>query len=109
MNTEKINLRKQDLTVGEVVPWQVFSDDGRLMLNEGQPVSSDDQINVLLSHGAWRKEDIVDVIELEEIGLAIGETSILERLDAFKTRFNDFLSTVAQGNDGSPMPELSAI
>jgi HD-GYP domain-containing protein (c-di-GMP phosphodiesterase class II) len=96
---ENISLTEEDLKVGEKVPWAIYSSDGRMLLNSGQQVSSEDKLKILLSLGACRKPD-VEQAQVEEEAPGEGEAEnlpILERLDDLASRVSDFLTELALG------------
>ncbi|MBI3230297.1 MAG: HD domain-containing protein [Burkholderiales bacterium] len=49
----KKKIREHDLTVGEAVPWDVFSEEGELLVRKGHVVSSVKQLDILIKRGLY--------------------------------------------------------
>lgn len=51
------------MAVGEPLPFRVFDAQGRLLLNEGQKVLNDSQLQALVDRGAWVERSAVAALE----------------------------------------------
>lgn len=63
---KKIQLQASDLSIGAPLPWPVYAEDGELLLNKGQSLSSEHQKHILLTRGLYRQASQNEVNELEK-------------------------------------------
>lgn len=54
MKTQPIRVKKNDITLGEALPWDLFDSQGFLMLRRGFTISPDRQVDGLLNRGLYR-------------------------------------------------------
>jgi HD-GYP domain-containing protein (c-di-GMP phosphodiesterase class II) len=55
---DPIAIKREDLVVGEPVPWRLFDREQRLLAKEGMVITSERQIEALLMRGAMRYETV---------------------------------------------------
>lgn len=58
---QKIKLDKNELIVGKPLPWSVYGNDGKLLLDQGHTLSSEKQIENLLVRGVLREPTIEEL------------------------------------------------
>jgi HD-GYP domain-containing protein (c-di-GMP phosphodiesterase class II) len=51
----KVQLRADELLVGQPLPWAIYGPDGELLLNQGEKISTDYQKYILLTRGVFRE------------------------------------------------------
>ena len=54
---DTIKIKAGEIVVGNTLPWPVYDKNRRLLLNEGELISSQGQLQVLLEHGLYRENN----------------------------------------------------
>lgn len=52
---EIVKVKAGEIAIGNALPWPVYDDNQRLLLNEGEVITSQIQLQVLLEHGLYRE------------------------------------------------------
>ena len=55
---EKVKLRSRDLTVGEAIPWSIYDEAGRLLLQKGEIIPTVQKIDTIMMIGGYRHEEV---------------------------------------------------
>jgi len=74
---EKIKVKAEEIAVGHALPWPVYDGHQRLLLNRGEIITSDHQLQVLIEEGLYR-EDTSGQRRAQD-------SSIEDKLNPFKT------------------------
>lgn len=67
------------IVVGEALPFRVLDDPGRLLLNQGQVVSTERQFEQLVERGAWVERPLVEKARAERAAAAGKPVIVAER------------------------------
>lgn len=54
-------IKHHEIKIGEAIPWSVYDDEGRLLLNEGNVIPSAKILSAILEHGAYRVANLNDI------------------------------------------------
>jgi HD-GYP domain-containing protein (c-di-GMP phosphodiesterase class II) len=71
------------MAVGEPLPFRVFDALGRLLLNEGQKVLSDAQLEALVERGAWVERSAVAALEAARVAPAAATPTAARAMSVF--------------------------
>lgn len=102
------------MSVGEPLPFRVFDALGRLLLNEGQKVLSDSQLEALVERGAWVERGAVAALEAARVArvaaapAATRAVSLFDRWEQVAWDLDRLLKAVIAGQQaGSELSEFA--
>jgi HD-GYP domain-containing protein (c-di-GMP phosphodiesterase class II) len=100
---KKIPLNPADLQVGRPLPWPVYAADGTLLLQQGQVILNDRQMQALLERGLYRDQQPDEVTPEPPAG------SAFDQLDGFKSQVWEALKTLRDGLPGNHAGTLNTV
>lgn len=53
---EKIKVTAEEIAIGHALPWPVYDDHQRLLLNKGETITTEHQLHVLIEQGLYRED-----------------------------------------------------
>ncbi|HEY4732644.1 MAG TPA: hypothetical protein VIH66_05305, partial [Gammaproteobacteria bacterium] len=53
---EKVKVKAEEIAVGHALPWPVYDDNQRLLLNKGETIATEHQLHMLIEQGLYRED-----------------------------------------------------
>ena len=101
-----IKLTEHDIQLGMQLPWPIYGADGVVLLHEGQTISSEKKLSVLLSCGACRQPTSE---ELENLAQDSKKLSPYEKLEKIKIRNHEMLQGINRGDGSNYYNEINTL
>jgi len=101
-----IKLTDHDIKLDMRVPWPIYGADGRMLLHEGQTISSKKILDVLLSCGACRAptpEEIPNIVQDSP------KRPLYQRLEGIKIRNHEMLQGINRDDGSNFSGEITAL
>lgn len=92
--TERVKVEADEIQVGEPLPWAVFDQGGRLLLQEGVVIATGKQLAVLLEKGLYRTRE---VIAPPPVMQDFSAASPFELIGIYKAQLQSLLSGISGG------------
>ncbi len=86
-------IKKNELIAGQSLPWSVYSNEGKLLLDQGQVISNEKQIERLLAIGVFREPTAEEILK-EGKSTDVNEDSPFILLDRLKIELEAVLTDI---------------
>ncbi len=96
---KKMQLKKDELIVGAPLVWPVYGQDGELLLEKGQSLSSEKQKHILITRGLYREPTTTELKRMEGND-RFTLSSPFNILDAIRQNITRILDDMSKGIEG---------